>query len=115
MIIADYLRPPPERDPPTLDDPRWLLVRAALPLGRLLDAPPKALPLRLEDEGLLGILRLPTRSPPPALVVPRFVPALLVPRFAPAPVVPADAPERFAPAVPLRPAPLVGCVRAPAP
>jgi hypothetical protein len=48
-----YLRrppPPPERarDAPTLDDPRWLLLRAALLLGRLLAAPPKALPFRLE-------------------------------------------------------------------
>jgi len=48
-----YLRrppPPPERarDAPTLDDPRWLLLRAAPLLGRLLEAPPKALLLRPE-------------------------------------------------------------------
>jgi len=50
--MAGYRRrpPPPERarDAPTLDDPRWLLLRAALLLGRLLEAPPKALPFRLE-------------------------------------------------------------------
>jgi hypothetical protein len=50
--MADYLRrpPPPERprDAPTLADPRWLLLRAAPLLGRLLEAPPKALLLRPE-------------------------------------------------------------------
>ena len=61
-------------------------------MGRLLDAPPKALPLRL-DELELGTLRLPTRSPVPALVPAPL--RLLVPRlFEPgaarfAPVVPA--------------------------
>ena len=51
--MAGYLRRPPPpleraRDAPTLDDPRWLLLRAALLLGRLLAAPPNALPFRLE-------------------------------------------------------------------
>jgi len=59
-------------------------------VGRLLDAPPKALPLRLDE---LGTLRLPTRSLPPVL------------RFAPTPLVPAEAPDRFAPVVPARLAP----------
>jgi hypothetical protein len=49
--MASYLRrpPPPERarDPPTLADPRWLLLRAAPLVGRLLEAPLKALPFRL--------------------------------------------------------------------
>jgi len=95
--MTSYLRrppPPPERarDPPTLADPRWLLLRAALLLGRLLAAPLKALPLRLEP-WLLGMLRLPTRSLLPAPAVPRFAPTLLVP---------GDAPARFAPALPLR-------------
>ena len=60
--MAGYLRrpppPPPERarDAPTLADPRWLLVLAAPLLGRLLEAPPKALPLRLEEPWLLGML-----------------------------------------------------------
>jgi hypothetical protein len=110
-----YLRrppPPPERarDAPTLDDPRWLLLRAALLLGRLLAAPPKALPFRLEYPWLLGILRLPTRSPLGALV-PRFAPALFVPGDAPV----RGAPVRLAPALPLRLAPAAGCVRADAP
>jgi hypothetical protein len=52
FLMARYLRrpPPPERarDAPTLADPRRLLVRAAPLLGRLLEAPPKALPFRLE-------------------------------------------------------------------
>jgi hypothetical protein len=52
VVMVRYLRrpPPPERarEPPTLDDPRWLLLRAALLLGRLLEAPLNALPLRLE-------------------------------------------------------------------
>jgi len=56
FVIASYLRRPPpppppperERDAPTLADPRWLLLRAALLLGRLLEAPPKALLFRLE-------------------------------------------------------------------
>jgi len=46
-----YLRrPPPERprDAPTLAEPRWLLLRAALLVGRLLEAPPKALLLLFE-------------------------------------------------------------------
>src|SRR6478609_8672366 len=114
FVIAGYLRrpPPPERarEAPTLADPRWLLLRAALLLGRLLEAPPKAFPFRLESPSLLGILRLPTRSLPPAPAVPRFAPALLVPgdgraRFALA------LPLRFAPAVPFRLAPVAGCVR----
>jgi hypothetical protein len=110
FVMDRYLRrppPPPERarDAPTLLDPRWLLLRAALLLGRLLAAPPKALPFR-EEPWLLGMLRLPTRSPPPALAVPRFAPTLLVPR---------DAPARFAPALPLRLALVAGCVRADAP
>jgi len=107
FVMATYLRrpPPPERarDPPTLADPRWLLLRAALLLGRLLEAPPKALPFRLELPWVLGILRLPTRSPPAA-------PA--APRFAPTPLVPGDAPARFAPALPLRLAPVAGCLPA---
>ena len=82
------------------------IARAALLLGRLLAAPPKALPFRLEEPWLLGMLRLPTRSPPPALAVPRFAPPLLVP---------GDAPARFAPAFPYRLAPVAGCVRADAP
>jgi hypothetical protein len=55
FVMAGYLRrpppPPPERarEAPTLADPRWLLLPAALLLGRLLAAPPKALPLRLEE------------------------------------------------------------------
>jgi hypothetical protein len=111
--MARYLRRPPppppperERDAPTLADPRWLLLRAALLLGRLLEAPPNALLFRLELLWLLGILRLPTRSPPPALAVPRFAPALLVP---------GDAPARFAPALPLRLALVDACVRDDAP
>ena len=52
------------------------------------------------------MLRLPTRSAPPALAAPRFAPALFVP---------GDAPARFAPALPLRLAPVAGCVRADAP
>ena len=86
--------------------PRWLLVRAALLLGRLLEAPPKALPFRLELPWLVGTLRLPTRSPPAALAVARFAPALLVR---------GDAAARFALALPLRLAPAAGCVRADAP
>ena len=108
--MARYLRrpPPPERarDAPTLADPRWLLLRAALPLGRLLAAPPKALLFRFEEPGLLGMLRLPTRS---------LLRGLGVPRFAPAPLVAGDAPARFAPALPLRLAPAAGCGRADAP
>jgi hypothetical protein len=51
--MTRYLRrppPPPDRarDAPTLADPRWLLLRAAPLFGRPLDAPPKALLLRLE-------------------------------------------------------------------
>jgi hypothetical protein len=109
--MALYLRrpppPPPERarDAPTLADPRWLLLPAALLLGRLLEAPPKALPFRLEP-WVLGMLRLPTRSPP-APAVPRFAP--------PALLVAADAPARFAPVLPLRLAPVAGCVRAAVP
>ena len=56
FVMASYLRrppppppPPPPRDRLTLPDPRWLLLRAALLLGRLLAAPPKALPFRLEE------------------------------------------------------------------
>src|SRR4029450_5888551 len=95
FVMASSLRrppPPPERarDPPTLADPRWLLLRAAPLLGRLLEAPLKALSLRLEP-WLLGMLRLPTRSLLPALAVPRFAPTLLVRGDAPA--------ERFAPAL----------------
>jgi hypothetical protein len=86
VFMASYLRrPPPPRDP-MLAEPRALLARAALAVGRLLDAPPNALPLRLDE---LGTLRLPTRSAPPAL---RLDP--------PSPVVPADG--RFAPALPVR-------------
>jgi hypothetical protein len=53
FMIASYRRrppPPPERarDAPTLEAPRWLLLRAALLLGRLLAAPPNALLFRLE-------------------------------------------------------------------
>jgi hypothetical protein len=80
-----------------------LLLRAALLVGRLLEAPPKALPLRL-DELELGMLRLPTRSPPPALVPAPL--RLLVPRL----FDPGDA--RFAPVVPaLVPVRLAGCAR----
>ena len=106
-LVMRYLRlPPPERarDAPTLLDPRVLLLRAALLLDRLLEAPPKALPLRLDELGLLGMLRLPTRS----LAVP-------VPRFAPTLLAAGDAPVRFAPALPVRLAPADGCVRAVAP
>jgi hypothetical protein len=78
-------------------DPRALLLRAALLVGRLLDAPPNALPLRFE---LLGTLRLPTRSLDP-------LPA----RFAPALLALGDAPVRFAPVLPVRLAP-ADCVRA---
>jgi hypothetical protein len=51
--MTGYLRrppPPPERarEAPTLADPRWLLLRAALLFGRLLEAPLNALPFRLE-------------------------------------------------------------------
>jgi hypothetical protein len=74
-------------------DPRWLALLAPLLVGRLLDAPPKALPLRLEE---LGTLRLPTRSPLPLPVL-RFVPRLLEL---------GDAPVRFAPALPVRLAPV---------
>src|SRR5947207_10141070 len=109
FVMAAYLRrppPPPDRarDAPTLADPRWLLLRAAPLLGRLLEAPPKALRFRLAAPWLLGILRLPTRSPPPAPDVPRFVPVRLVAAEAPV--------ARFAPALPLRLAPAAGCVRA---
>jgi len=107
--MANYLRrpPPPERarDAPTLADPRWLLLRAAPLLGRLLEAPLKALPFRLEP-WLLGMLRLPTRSPLRALAVPRFAPTLLVP---------GDAPARFAPVLLLRLALVADGVRAVAP
>jgi len=53
FMIASYRRRPPPpleraREAPTLDAPRWLLLRAALLLGRLLAAPPNALLFRLE-------------------------------------------------------------------
>jgi hypothetical protein len=109
-----YLRRPPParaREAPTLADPRLLLLLAALLVGRLLEAPPNALPLRLEPAELLGMLRLPTRS----LALPaRFVPALVAPRFAPTlPLRPAlVVPARFVAALPLRLALAAGCVRA---
>src|SRR5436190_10818831 len=110
LVIGGYLRrpPPPERarDAPTLADPRWLLRWAALLLGRLLEAPPKALPFRLEYPWLLGTLRLPTRSARPALAAPRFAPALLVA---------GDAPARFVPAPLFRVAPPADGVRVDAP
>jgi len=65
-------------------------------VDRLLDAPPKALPLRLEE--LLGTLRLPTRSPPAD-------PVRLEPKF------PEPGDVRFAPVLPARLAPVDGCVR----
>jgi hypothetical protein len=110
MVMTGYLRrpPPPERarDAPTLPDPRWLLLRAAPLLGRPLEAPPKALRFCPEAPWLLGMLRLPTRSLPPALDVPGFAPARLVAD---------EAPARLAPALPFRLAPVAGCVRADAP
>ena len=63
-----------------LDMPRLLLLRAAPPLVRE-EAPPKA--LLLLELGVLGTLRLPTRSPPALdLLEPRLL-APVVPRFAP--------------------------------
>jgi len=79
-------------------------VRAALLVGRLLEAPPNALPLRLLELEL-GMLRSPTRSavPLPALrlllPLPRLVELGDV-RFAPA-----------APVVPARLAEADGCAR----
>jgi hypothetical protein len=112
--MASYLRRPPpppppdrERDAPTLDDPRWLLLRAAPLFERPLEAPPKALPFRPEEPWPLGMLRSPTRSPPAA---PEPAPAPALPRFAPALLVAGDAPARFVAALPLPPrlAPVAG-------
>src|SRR4029077_16927838 len=76
LIMTHLLLPPPPREPPMLDEPRELLLRALLPLY---PPEPPLSPLELRDPALLGTLRFPTRSPPAPAPAPAPPPP---PRFA---------------------------------